>query len=127
MIHSGRRDPVCKVGHPGAEDSELLAGRLAGVFPPFSSLFPRTPSILFVPNPSSRASLFHPPPPVSSAVCPPLGTSGLSAATVARSEVPGEDKAGWKGGGESEQKGKINQQNPSSHVGVAGVHPSLAG
>jgi hypothetical protein len=52
MIHSGRRDPVCKVGHPGAEDSELLVGRLAGAFSPFSSLFPLTPSILFVPNPS---------------------------------------------------------------------------
>lgn len=52
MIHLGRRDPVCKVGHPGAEDSELLVGRLAGAFSPFSSLFPLTPSILFVPNPS---------------------------------------------------------------------------
>lgn len=31
MIHSGRRDPVYKVGHPGAEDSELPAGRQAGL------------------------------------------------------------------------------------------------
>lgn len=125
MIHSGRRDPVCKVGHPGAEDSELLAGRLAGVFSPFSSLFSLTPSILFVLNPSSWAYLFRPPPPIKFCCLSSSGNLQVSAATVARSEVPGEDKAGWKGVRE-QAEGKINQQNPSSHMGVARVHPSLA-
>lgn len=58
-------------------------------------------------------SFIHPPPPVSSAVCPPLGTSGLSAATVARSEVPGEDKAGLGGGGVRERaEGKNKPTEP---------------
>lgn len=60
MTHVGR-DPVCKVGHPGAEESERQADRQAcWASTPFSSSFPLIPSILFSLHPSFGGISFPP-------------------------------------------------------------------